>query len=49
VQACTSKGSSLNLTPALHLQQPITAMDNTGGGPANNCGEQGCPDPTPTP
>ena len=46
LQACTSKGS--NLTPLVSQSQQLKPMDN-GGGPFTNCGEQGCPDPTPTP
>jgi len=47
--ACTAKGS--NLVPPVSQHQiaaPITSMDN-GGGPSKGCGDQGCPDPTPTP
>jgi hypothetical protein len=50
LQACTSKSSTLvPLVSQQHLTQPITAMDGNGGGPAGNCPESGCPDPTPTP
>ncbi len=51
LQACTSKGSTLVplVSQQQHPSRPITAMDGNGGGPAGNCPESGCPDPTPTP
>jgi hypothetical protein len=49
LQACTSKGSTLVPLVSQQPTQPITAMDGNGGGPVSNCGEDGCPDRTPTP
>ena len=50
LQACTSKGSTLvPMATQQRPAQPITAMDGNGGGPVGNCGENGCPDPPPTP
>ncbi len=50
LQACTSKSSGLvPLVSQQHIALPVTATDGNGGGPAGNCPESGCPDPTPTP
>ena len=47
LQACTAKGS--NLTPLVSQSHQLKPMDTVGGGPSQNCGDQACPDPTPTP